>query len=787
MSTWKVSRRSLCRAMSLATAASALRTAPGHAAARDAVGAQFRVPLSWNWLFGPLNRSPESTPDAQLSTVDLPHTAVDLAWRDWDPSSWERTWLYRRHFDLAPAAGMRYFLDFGGAMTGAAATVNGRALPPHVGGYTPFRHEITEFAGSHNTVEVVVDGRFDPAVPPNRAGPSSSVDFWQPAGLHREVVLVGVPDEHVADVFARPADVLDPRRRRLVVTCELDLARPGRDLRLDVELRRGGSVLAGAAADVGATAPGRRIQQVQLGGLDDVELWSTDSPALHEVVVTLSRGGRTLHEHRVRTGFREARFTRSGFYLNDRRLQLVGLNRHHVYPFAGCAVPARVQRRDAEILREDLNCTMVRCSHYPQHEAFLAACDELGLLVWEEPPGWRHLGRGAWLERSRRDLHDMIVRDRNHPSVVLWAARLNETRGHAEFYTGNQDLAKSLDDSRQTTGAVRTSDHATTDFQHDVFGYNDYSSSLTRGGVLRPEVAPPRADLPYLVSEAVGTLSGPAKYYRRTDPQPVQQDQALAHARVHDLTRGDRRYCGTLAWAGFDYPSGNGNVDRGVKWPGVVDLFRVPKPGAAVYRAQADPRRRPVVEPSFSWDFAPPSPVGSLGGRAAIWSNVDRLELFVGDRHHGSLLPARAEFPRLPHPPFFADFTGVAGAPELRVEGYLDGQLVLTRRFSADRGRDRLAVTLDDDALLAGLPDATRAEIRAVDTFGNTRPHTPGEVALELRGPALLVGANPFPLGETGGAGAVWIRTRATGSGPVTLTAHHPHLGSAKASLVVAS
>lgn len=787
-----LSRRALWRTTALtATMLAFQHGVPGRARAQGP--AQDEATLLRDWLFGPLppGGTPESVPDSELSTVVLPHTAVELSWRQWDPSTWERLWLYRKHFDATPSPGLRYFLRFNGALTAAEPTLNGQPLEPHAGGYLPFSREVTDLLAPHNTLDVLVDGRFDPQVPPNHGldRPSSAVDFWQPAGLYREVDLLSVPTDHIADVFAKPKDVLDPTRRSMEVRCELDLGNPGDDLRVDVELQHNGQPVAAATTHVTGLPPGRHTLTLQVGNLTDIELWSTDSPTLYDVVTTLHRADQPIHDHKVRTGFREARFEKSGFYLNGQRLQLFGVNRHQIYPYAGDAMPARVQRRDAHLLRNELNCTMVRCSHYPQHESFLAACDELGLLVWAEPPGWQYLGEGEWLDRAYRDVHDMIVRGRNHPSIVLWAARLNETPGNAEFYTRTEALAKSLDDSRQTTGAILGADHDTTDFQHDVFGYNDYSASTTKEGTLQPQLAPPRTDFPYLVSEAVGTLAGPARFYRRTDTQLVQQGQALAHARVHDLAAADERYAGLLSWAGFDYPSGNGNIFEGIKWPGVIDLFRVPKMGAAVYRAQVDPQRRLVIAPSFFWDFHPNSPVTDLGSRAAIWSNLTRLELFVGGRHHASVLPAGDEFANLPHPPFFADFSQIDGAstPELRIDGYLGDSLVSTRLFSADRDQDRLSLVVDDARLTVGGSDATRAELRAVDLHGADRPYVPGEVTLDIEGPAVLVGSNPFPLGETGGVGAVWVRSDGQDSGPVRLSAQHPTLGSAEAGITVVS
>ncbi|MGW0892104.1 glycoside hydrolase family 2 TIM barrel-domain containing protein [Saccharopolyspora sp. NPDC002578] len=740
--------------------------------------------LDGAWSFGPLEpgADPGAVPDELLGTAIVPHVVAELSWRDWDPASWERDWLYRKRFAGAGEPGRRYFLRFAGVLTTTRPILNGRPLEPHGGGYLPFDREVTGLLAARNVLDVVVDGRFDADVPPNSDRPSDVVDFWQPAGLHREVALVARPADHVRDVFAKPVRVLDDARRGLVVRCELDLV-DGGPAQLRAQLRDADRPVAEAEREVDL-GPGRGTAELVLDGLSGVRLWDPDSPHLYDVVVTLRRAGRVVDEHQVRTGFREVRFDRDGFRLNGERLRLFGVNRHQLFPFAGAAMPARVQRRDAEILRRELNCTMVRCSHYPPHEAFLDACDELGLLVWDEPPGWQHLGSGRWLERAHRDVHDMIVRDRNHPSVVLWAARLNETPGDAEFYGRTERLAKSLDDSRPTTGAILGADHATTDFQHDVFGYNDYSASTGPDGLPQPEPEPPRRDLPYLISEAVGTLSGPARFYRRTDPQAVQQGQALAHARVHDLAGADPAYAGVLAWAGFDYPSGHGNIDRGVKWPGVVDLFRVPKPGAAMYRAQVDPRRRPVIEPSFHWDLTGPSPVRELG-EAAIWSNVDRLELFVGGEPFGALTAARERYPNLPYPPFLADFGAVRGIPELRVDGYLDDRMVLTRRFSADRSADRLVLRPDDRELVAGGADATRVEIRVVDRYGADRPHTAGDVELDLTGPAELVGPARFPLAETGGVGAVWLRSARSGTGRVRLRALHPSAGEARTELTV--
>jgi beta-galactosidase len=611
------------------------------------------------------------------------------------------------------------------------------------------------------------------------------VDFWQPGGIYRDVRLRVVPDVFLADVFAKPVNVLDPAARQVVVQVTVD-AGAALDGKAEVlvQLRDEGVAIASGRMPVAFAGPGQATATATLSGLDQVTLWDTDQPKLYHVVATLLADGRPRHEYRVRIGFRETRFALDGFYLNGRRVKLLGVNRHQFFPFAGGAMPARVQARDAEIIRRELNCTMVRCSHYPQSEAFFDACDELGLLAWEEAPGWGYLGDAAWLALASRDIGQMIVRDRNHPSIVIWGARLNETPNNTAFYTGANELAHDLDDSRPTAGAMAGM-RLTTDYQQDVFAENDYSSVTGPDGAKQPSLEPPVDGVgrPYLVTEAVGTLSGPARFYRRTDSQAVQQGQATAHARVHAIVAADDRYCGLLAWSGIDYPSGaGGNVYRGVKYTGVVDLFREAKPGAAIYRAQVSPLVRPVIAPAFYWDLDPTSPVTSLPA-AMICANLDRLEVYVGGAHFATVTPDDGDYGSLAYPPSFVDFREVDGSslPDLRIDGYLGSDLVTSRSFSSDPSLDTLWLAADDDEIAGDGADATRVAFRAVDGYGAPRPYVTGEVTLAVSGPAVLVGESPFDFAAAGGVGAVWIRSLPGSAGHVAVSATHPILGRAAA------
>jgi beta-galactosidase len=538
---------------------------------------------------------------------------------------------------------------------------------------------------------------------------------------------------------------------------------------LRVALRDGGRTLGTATVAVPA---GSAVATATLRDVGEIRLWDIDAPNLYDVVVTLLVDGAAVHRRSVRIGFREARFDVDGFFLNGRRVKLFGLNRHQIYPYTGMAMPARVQRRDAEILARDLGCNIVRCAHYPQSAEFLDACDELGLLVWQEPPGWQYVGDAAWQELVVRDVHDMIMRDRNRPSIVIWGVRVNESANFPDLYTRTKAVAYELDGSRPTSGSMTR--HSTQDWVQDVFAFDDYTHDDQNAQLL-----PPLAGVPYLVAEAVGALDGP-HYYRWIDSQDILAKQAVLHAQVHDIARSNDRYAGLIGWLAFDYGSLNGWTYQNQKTPGVGDIFRVLKPGAAFYRSQVSPRRRVVLEPAFCWD----PDAGAPGVGAVICTNCDRLEIYGDDKHLTTTRPDRGRFAHLDHPPHFADLTvSPATVSELRIEGYLGSELRATRRMSA--GPVRLSLELDDATLQADGVDATRVLVRVVDNYGNRRPYAEGAVRWDVTGPGILVGDNPFELAESPGVAAVWLRTEPGAAGEVVVCASHPTLGTASGRLTV--
>jgi beta-galactosidase len=746
--------------------------------------------LNPDWLFGgQYMAGSESTfyDDSGFASVAVPHTVCPLSWRDWDDSAWQQVWIYRRHFNGAQLfssrpPGNRILVEFDGVMVNATVVINDRTVATHQGGYLPFSAELTgHISSGDNLLAVLVDGNCLPVPPMSPGSSPATVDFFQPAGIYRDVRLQVLPQAFLSDLFALPTDVLSPDRR-VEVQCTIDsaLARQANGTLL-VELLDRDEVIAADALAVNLDTPGITTMQSSLTGLGKITLWSTDNPRLYTVRATLALAGVGSHVLTRRIGFREASFQPDGFYLNGERLQLFGLNRHQLYPYAGMAMPARVQRMDAEILKKELNCNMVRCSHYPQSPHFLDACDELGLLVWEEAPGWHHVSTvPGWQDLVVHNVRDMVTRDRSRPSVVIWGTRLNETRDLPGLWAATKQAAADLDGSRPSSGAMAY--HHLIGWDEDVFAYDDYHhlrpDFLTGEALLRP----PLPGVPYLVTEAVGVDEAKPHHFAWTDPPELLATQASLHGEAHSQARSNPGYCGLLAWAAIDYASPEGLDAESVKWAGVTDLFRVPKPAAGIYQSQVDPGIRPVIIPTFFWEMAGMSPVATP--TAMICSNCERLEIYIDDAHVATGLPATGSplYGHLTYPPFLVDLPAkIRGVtPELTIEGYVGNQQVTQLRMSSNPAGDTLAMAVDDATILADGSDATRAVFRAVDEYGNLRRYPAGEVTLTLTGPAVLVGDNPFAFGDYGGLGAVWIRSMGGQPGAITLAASHPALGQAR-------
>jgi beta-galactosidase len=324
-------------------------------------------------------------------------------------------------------------------------------------------------------------------------------------------------------------------------------------------------------------------------------------------------------------------------------------------------------------------------------------------------------------------------------------------------------MAHKLDPTRQT-GGIRYFQES--EFLEDVFTMNDF------GWPLKPPNHPR-----YLNTEFVGHT-----YPTKTIDQVERlTEHTIRHARVHDQLASNPQYAGGIAWCAFDYNTHGdfGSGDR-ICYHGVTDMFREPKPAAGFYKSQCDPAEEVVLEPAFHWARGD----ASIGfSHAVVCSNCEHIKFYIGDQLVAEADPDRKQFASLRYAPFVIDLPDPWHKwGDLRLEGYIQGKLAITKHYSGKGIDQKFALRPDDRTLIGDGADTTRVVLRVTDEFDAIRPFANDAITLQVEGPGEIIGDNPFAL--VGGTGAVWIRAKEE-PGTVRLTAIHPQLGKQQIEIVV--
>ena len=768
-----------------------------------------RYPLNDGWYFTEQFTWQLTTlekPEPELVPVRLPHTVKLLPFNEFSEQAYQMVSGYLR-FLVPPESwrGQRVRVVFEGAAHQARVYLNGQLLAQHACGYTAFTVELTDhlhWQGTNN-LTVELDSRENLDVPPF----GNVIDYLTYGGLYREVFLeVGGP-ALIEDLCVR-ADMDGS------VQCLPDCRNAeGLTLRLAVCNESGEELV---CRETGAEESEILLQ------LEHPELWDCEHPALYRLKAALKQEEKTVDERTVRFGFRRVEFRPDGFYLNEKRVQLRGLDRHQSWPYMGYAAPARAQRLDADILKYELGCNAVRTSHYPQSHHFIDRCDEIGLLVFTEIPGWQHIGGESWKAQALENTREMVLQWRNHPSIFLWGVRINESADDDELYRKTNEIAHQLDPTRPT-GGVRNFPHS--HLMEDVYTYNDFSHHGPNRGCAPRKTITKETGKGYLISEYNGHMF-PTKAF---DCEGKRLEHALRHARVVSDAASQPGIGGSFGWCMFDYNTHRdfGSGDR-ICYHGVMDMFRNPKLAAAVYASQQE--TTPVLEISSSMDIGE-HPAGALG-TVAVFTNADQIRLYRNDLLVGSFSPS-ADYAGLDHPPVLIEDT-VSGLLErqegmsprtasmvrevllatamygsalplsvllkaaylMGIKGFTRGQGVdLYNRYVASWGGQvarwrfdavkngqvvastvrcpgetlALEVHADTDTLTDGPSwDMATVRIRAVDEYGAVRTWCSRSLSLRAEGAVELIGPASVPL--SGGMAGCYLRTRGeAGTGRLTI------------------
>ncbi len=622
-----------------------------------------RINLNDQWFWTPEFKEEICAPKIKsaklknaLEKVRLPHSVAATPYNYFQAESYQMVSGYRRDFKTERSwANRRVFVTFFAAAHQASVYLNGKLLGTHSCGYTAFKFELTQHlapVGKENVLAVKLDSRESLDVPPF----GFVIDYMTYGGLYRGVCLEVANENFIEDVFVSTrgnsfkAEILLDKKTDGKIRASLSKCGEKKPLfQQEYDVKDSQKILAEASADA-------------------VDFWSPEKPSLYVLNVELFYGKNLIDAKSVRFGFREIEMKDAGLFVNGKKVLLRGMDRHQSYPYVGYAMPASMQKFDADILKNELGLNAVRTSHYPQSQDFIDRCDELGLLVFTEIPGWQHIGSSKeWRDQVLVNTKEMVLQYRNHPSIFLWGVRINESPDDDELYERTNALCRRLDPSRPT-GGVRCIKKSR--LLEDVYTYNDFSHEGNNAGCARKASIMRAGDShkPYWISEFAGHIY-PTKNF---DDEIHRTEHALRHANVIDAVAAAKGIAGSFAWCAFDYNThkdfGSGD---GVCYHGVMDMFRNPKLAAAVYQSQQD--QTPALEVSSTMDVG--EHPASARGKNWIFTNADSVKMYLNGNFIREYTRADSPYKNIPHGPILID-------------DYVGNRLVKEEGLSASAAKD---------------------------------------------------------------------------------------------------
>lgn len=573
------------------------------------------INFNWKFISNYQDEYLKSLPkDAQK--VDLPHNAVEVPYNYFDEKSYQIVSTYEKIFDVENYNKDRhYFIRFEAFMFKAHIYFNDVDLGEYISGYIPVEIEVSQYIKEkNNRLLVVLDSKEDINYPPF----GFALDYVTFSGIYREVYLVSEPEKYLRDIYVRGS-----------INGDVEISHTSSDSSLtDIKYQ----IYDGETLLIETTDTKFH--------LDSVKLWDLDSPYLYTLKVIIP--GET---YEVRFAFKEIKITNEGLFLNGKKIKLIGLNRHQGYPYMGYAASKSLQEDDADLLKNDIGVNVVRTSHYPQSEHFLNRCDEIGLLVVNEIPGWQHIGVAeSWRKQCEINTRAMVLEQRNHPCLLAHGVRIDESIDDHDLYTKTNQIAHELDPYHPTIG-VRN--FANSELLEDIYGYNDFSCDSLNIGLLNPKKVK-HLNKPLLVTEYMGHMD-PVK---ATSDESKRIEVALRHAKVIDDNLKYSNTLGAIGWCFVDYHT---HVDFGsgdhICPHGVYDLYRNPKYSSYIYASQQE--KTPVLE--IISNMKPGDVPEAIFNDIYVATNCDYVDLYKDGEFVKRFVPKNDQFKYLKHPPILID------------------------------------------------------------------------------------------------------------------------------------
>ncbi|UKJ07492.1 glycoside hydrolase family 2 protein [Solitalea lacus] len=703
---------------------------------------------------------------------------------------------YRKQFTVpVNFRNCKLSIQFEGAMQTASIWINGKFVMQHRGGYTPFMIPLNGYIDPNATNEIIVrlDNTDDKNTPPGK--PLASLGFLYWSGIYRDTWLIATNPVYITD----PVEANTVAGGGVFVRYE-NVSVNAADILIKTQVKNDGISDHSFVIKQIISNPKEKQQwqvsserfDIEQGVQKEVEqkitiakpkLWSPDAPNRYLLITEVWNKGQLVDRLTQRIGIRKLSFSRKeGFKLNDQPLWIVGTNRHQDHPFIGNALSDAAQYRDLKRIKE-AGFNFVRLAHYPHDPSVYDICDSLGIMVGNPIPGWQFFNKNkVFTDRVFRDIRDMIRRDRNHPSVIMWEASLNESYPYDEFRIKSAEVAHEEypGDNFFTCGDTYAAKK--TNWDVPFCGWGDPFG--------RPQNVQPEA--PSFVREYGDYEFGGAESTTRVNRSHGEKallQNAWNFQWEHNLLRGPEYQpwtIGDATWAFFD---GFEVFDKNTSDWGVMDVYRLPKFGFYFFRSQLSPTR-----PSAAAENTPMAYIANWwtsansADKVVVFSNCDEIALYLNgkliskqkpdsgkDTPYGDFYKGGNPFDggnciHLDHPPF--TFNKVNWQPgELKAVGYIKGKKVTSSKVITPSAPNKLSLTADTKGLglVADGADAIFIHAEIQDVSGSiVLLDNETEVDFTVEGNGVIV--SPKIVKVRGGIASILIRSTEQ-TGPIVIKA----------------
>ena len=662
---------------------------------------------------------------------------------------------YRKHFTVpADMVGKNVTVHFEAIMGKQDIFVNGEKVKSHLGGYLPITIDLTALgikAGDKCLIAVKADNSDDKTYPPGKK--QAALDFCYHGGMYRDVWLIGKSPVAITDAVEANKvagggvflhyDNISEKSADVFVNVEVgNTSRSAAQPTVTAVVKdKNGKAVSSLSKRIKVKAGNTAVANLAMK-LKQPNLWSPESPYLYNVEITVSQNGKTVDGGTVRMGVRKAEFKGDdGFWLNGKPYhQLIGGNRHQDFAYVGNAVPNSQQWRDAKRLK-DAGMTIIRAAHYPMDPAFMDACDELGLFIIVPTPGWQYWNKDPRFgELVHENTRQIIRRDRNHCSVLLWEPILNETRYPEDFALKALQITRDEYPYPGRPGAVADMQSAGVADNYDVV--YDWPENIGKPTTVKDKCVFTR-EFGEMVDDwyAHNCLNRSARAWGE---RPMLTAALSLCDTYGTMFHGRRQFIGGAQWHPFDHQRG---YHPDPYYGGIYDAFRQKKYAFEMFRSQVVDSEPMVFIANEMTQFS--------DADVTVFSNCDSVRLTVfGEKT--MTLPVKHDPDGIQSAPVvFKGFWDFWQAREysykqrnwqkvtLLAEGIRDGKVVAVEKKMPSRRSTKLRLYVDSlgRGLTADGSDFIVVVAEVTDDNGNVKRLASDNIRFTVSGEGRIIGA----------------------------------------------